>query len=65
MKKKCKRRSRMDFGLYSKEGEREAERRERYNSNDGLNTREKSQTHDDRGGPKTGWLVDRCSREGK
>lgn len=55
----------MDFGLYSKEGEREAERRERYNSNDGLNTREKSQTHDDRGGPKTGWFVVRCSREGK
>ena len=35
----------MDFGLYSKEGEREVERRERYNSNEGLNTREKSETN--------------------
>ena len=39
MKKKCKRRSRMDLGLHSKEGEREVERRERYNSNDEQNPR--------------------------
>ena len=65
MKKKCKRRSRMDLGLHSKEGEREVERRERYNSNDEQNPREKSQTHDNHGGPKTGWLVVRCCREGK
>ena len=55
----------MDLGLHSKEGEREVERRERYNSNDEQNPREKSQTHDNHGGPKTGWLVVRCCREGK